>query len=338
LLTEASRVLALAPRHPMVQLWQAYIYDKKGQRTESDKALEAAIVVSADLVFPFRPETLDVLQWANQRKGHWKLNYYEGLISWQNNQAEVAQALFKSCGTTPDFAPFYLAKAELFKLEPDEVRTALEKAYQLDPRSWRPASRLATFYASEKQPDKALSLTEKSYKIHSTSYIVGLQYAQMLVLNKQYVKALNELNKLVMLPAELDFDAPILFKQANVLCALENMKNEKWKIAIQYLLKAETWPENLGTGQPYNPDNRVTQFFLAYCYEQSNNKALSNKALKYVESYQNRDEDDLDPAGNKLTELVKQHNLNYKTITETVLKDVDKNVDYFTEFLTVLKN
>jgi len=336
LFQEAEEVLALAPHQPIVQLWQAFILEKLGETSASDKALEEALSMSAEFVFPFRPETLEPLRWANQRKGHWKWNYFEGLLRWQNNQPDAAKKLFQDCGITPDFAPFYLAKAELFKENPIEAGSALEKAYQLDPASWRTGSKLAQFYAKEKQVTEAVGIAEKNYKTHPSSYIVGLQYAQMLVLNKQYPAALNVLNKLAMLPAEHALDAPRLFRQANILYAIENMKGRKWKIAAQYLQKAETWPENLGAGQPYNPDNRITQFMLAYCYENQGNKDLSEKAFDYIRTYENRDKSELDPAGNTLTEFAKQNVRNYKVIIGRILENPDSEY-YFNEFLNILK-
>jgi hypothetical protein len=328
-------VLALAPHQPIVQLWQAFVLAKIGEMPASDIALKEALSTSAEFVFPFRPETMEPLRWATQRNGHWKLNYFEALIRWQNNQPETAKKLFMDCGTSPDFLPFYLAKAELFKDNSVEAGNALEKAVLLDPASWRASSKLAQFYAKEKQLSKALGVAEKNYKTHPTSYIAGLQFAQILVSNKQYYKALAELNKLNMLPAEHALDAPRLFRQANILYAIENMKGKKWKTAIQYLQKAETWLENLGAGQPYNPDNRIPEFMLAYCYENQNNMALEDKALAYIQSYQNKDKTQLDPVGNTLTEFAKQNVKNYKVITEKILMTPGSE-HYFKEFLEIL--
>ena len=44
------------------------------------------------------------------------------------------------------------------------------------------------------------------------------------------------------------------------------MEKGRWKKAVIYLNQAETWPENLFSGEPYLPDNRITQFLRAYCF------------------------------------------------------------------------
>ena len=234
----------------------------------SDKLI-LAMAASPELVFPFRPEMTELFAWANSQKPDWKWRYYEALILWQNNRTEAAQILFNSCGTEPEFVPFYLAKAELFSDDTLVAGAALEKAYNLNPSFWRTGIKLTQYYVKAKQPDKALSTAGKNFKAHPSSFIVGLQYAQMLKLNKKYAEALKILNGLEMLPAEGDVNAHSLFRETNILSAIGQMEKGRWKKAVIYLNQAETWPENLFSGEPYLPDNRITQFLRAYCFESS---------------------------------------------------------------------
>jgi len=80
----------------------------------------------------------------------------------------------------------------------------------------------------------------------------------------------------------------------------------------------------------------VDRTLTTYPFSDPDPVARPDQALKYVELYQNRDEDYLDPASTKLTELVIQRTLNYKMITQTILTDVDESVDYFKVFLEIL--
>ena len=262
---EALAILSLSPKQAIVQLWQAFIQEKAG--LDASASFNAYLNASPELVFPFRTESLEPLEWAKQRKAHWKTNYYAALILWQGNRKAEAKSLFEACGDEPDYAPFYLAKAELLQEDVPAVKKALEKGYQVDLKGRRSIARLAQFYASHDQPKEAMVLAQKNQQINP-GYVTELQYAQMLIRNKQYAKGLAILDKVVMLPAELDMDAPILFKQTNIEYALEQMGRKRWKDAITLLRKAETWPENLGAGEPYFPDNRPTRFLMAYCYHQ----------------------------------------------------------------------
>jgi tetratricopeptide (TPR) repeat protein len=334
---EALKILELSPIHPMVQIWQAYLLDRKGKKEASAEKLELAMHASPELVFPFRPEMTGLFSWANKLQPCWKWRYYEALIYWQHNQSEPAKTLFNSCGTEPDYVPFYLAKAELFKDESEIVRNSLEKAYQLDPLFWRTGLSLTRFYSRENQPVKALEVAFNNYKSHPGSFIVGLQYAQILKVNGQYADALEALSRLEMLPAEGDVNAHTLFRETNILYALEQMKTGKWKRAVIYLRQAETWPENLFSGEPYLPDNRTTQFLRAYCFDRLKIQSQAEQAFIYLKTYRNPD-GRTTPLGNRLTLLAETGNRDYKTITETLLKETfnDRDKDILKKFLEIL--
>ena len=78
------------------------------------------------------------------------------------------------------------------------------------------------------------------------------------------------------------------------------MKAGKWKKALAYLRDAETWPENLGWGEPYFPDNRLTQFISAYCYDKLNDKVQYDKSFTYLVTYSNPD-GETSPLENRLS-------------------------------------
>jgi tetratricopeptide (TPR) repeat protein len=323
---EALRILDLAPVHPMVQLWQAWLLERAGMQSESDDKLTLSMSASPELVFPFRPEMTDLFSWAYKQKPDWKWHYYKALILWQNNQIETAKSLFDSCGTQPDFVPFYLAKAELFRDDSLVSGAALEKAYQLDPLQWRTGYRLAQHYISQKQLDAARVVTSQNYKVHPSSFIVGLQHAQVLKLSGRYSDALDVLSRLQMLPAEGDVNAHSLFRETNILLALEYMKAGKWKKAVVTLNKAETWPENLFSGEPYLPDNRVTQFMRSYCFQKLKIPAEAEKSFTYIKEYKNPDGHRY-PSGNRLTEFAESGTKDYKMITTSILNDAERDRD-----------
>ena len=296
-----------------------------------------ALAASPELVFPFRPEMTELFAWANGRAPDWKWRYYEALIHWQNNRTAEARLLFEGCGSEPDFVPFYLAKAELFSEDLTVAGAALEKAYNLNPLFWRSGLKLTQYYVQEKQLIKALDIAGRNFKAHPSSFIVGLQYAQMLKLNKKYPEALKVLSGLEMLPAEGDVNAHSLFRETNMLYALEQMKTAKWKKAVIYLRQAETWPENLFSGEPYLPDNRMTQFLRAYCFDKLKISAESDNAFGYIKEYKNPDGWTSD-AGNRLTVLVKSGSRDYKKITTGILKDIqnDRDTEVLKAFLEIL--
>jgi tetratricopeptide (TPR) repeat protein len=328
---EAMTVLDLAPEHPMVLLWQARLLDRAGNKTKAGALLNQAAASSPYLVFPFRPEMTGLFTWANSMAPSWKWQYYQALTCWQHNQPDKARNLFDSCGNDPDFAPFYLAKARLFQEDPAIVQASVEKAYALDPASWRNGMEMVNLYLGENQPGQALRVAEKTYQSHSGKCMVALQYANVLKHNGKYAETLKTLNRIEMLPAESDkwsgdINAHTLFRATNILSAIEQMKAGRWRKALACLKDAETWPENLGWGEPYFPDNRITQFFSAYCHQKLNDDSQVERCFDYIIKYKNPD-GRTSPLGNRLSNLVREGERNFITITETLIKSQDKTRD-----------
>lgn len=334
---EALIILGLSPAHPMVQVIQAFLLDRSGGKMLSMEKLDLAMNDSPELVFPFRTEMAEMFSWADKIKPDWKWKYYEALIYWQHNRIEEAKQLFLECGDETAFFPFYLVKAEIFRDNKEAVKSSLEKAYNLDPHFWRSSIKLSRFYASENLPEKALEVAAANYESHAGSFITGLQYAQMLTLNGKYSAALTTLGKLEMLPAEGDVNAHTLFRETNILYAIEFMKEGKWKKAVISLNQAETWPENLFSGEPYFSDNRVTQFMRSYCFEKLKIPAEAEKSFAYIKGYQNPDGRTY-PSGNKLTELVKAGSGDYKNITSSILNNLksDRDKEVLKAFVDIL--
>lgn len=101
---DAARLLELAARHganPVIAAWRAYL------------AQDAALIDEPGdpaFAFPFRPETLSVLQWAAERNGHWTWRYLLALELWALDRTDEAAGVFESLGDEPDYGPAYAAR------------------------------------------------------------------------------------------------------------------------------------------------------------------------------------------------------------------------------------
>jgi tetratricopeptide (TPR) repeat protein len=326
---EAHILLDLAPEHPMVQLWQAWLLKKEGKDQEAKEILIQANTASPALIFPFRPEMNELFSWAYTVMPGWKWLYYEALTCWQFNQPERARELFIKCGDDPDFAPFYLTKSRLFEDDYQVFKASVERAYALDPDSWRMGMNMVNLYIKENQVGKALQIAKRNFKLHSDKCMVVLQYANVLKLNERYSETLKILSQFEMLPAESDkfsgdVNAHKLFRETNILCAINEIKSEKWEKALAFLHEAETWPEHLGWGEPYLPDNRLTQFLSAYCYDKLKLKDQADASYRYILEYTNPYDWETS-LGNKLSDLVNAGERDFKKITAFLIKSQDKN-------------
>ena len=277
---EAVQLLSLAPEHPIVNYWLAYLFRNISEK-KSAEYLDKAEAISPWLVFPFRLETLSVLEWAGTRRHSWKVAYYKGLIHWNNNNLAEAKQLLEQCGDEPDYAPFYISRGILFsddKAKKDIVFKDFMKAKSVDPSQWRAWHALSMFYQTSGNFTAQFAIAKKAYSLFSANPVVSIDYAKALLNEKMPDECITVLNKTQVLPQEGAREGHEIFEMAHIAMALNEIKTKKYKSAIEYLIKAKAFPENLGSGMPFDPDYRMQDYLLAYCEEKSGN---NEKASQY---------------------------------------------------------
>jgi tetratricopeptide (TPR) repeat protein len=287
---ESERVLQLSPPNPEVFYWQAYL---KNVMRKYDYAtdIQKANAASPHLIFPFRPETAEVLKWVIEKNSAWLPKYYLGLIYWGRNETAQAKALFESCGTIPGYAPFYAARAELLRSSAKERSLSdLQKAAQLDQKQWRYGKLLVDLYLESKQPDEALRISQKYYEQSRDNYILGLLYARTLLLNKRYLECHELLSRITVLPYEGSTDGRRLYWESQMMLALETIKTGEYDQSLEFIKAARDWPENMGAGKPYqeNVDERLEDWLEAVCYGKSGKREEAGLALNRIASFKRR--------------------------------------------------
>lgn len=272
---DALRILQSAPPHPIVHYWRAYLAHRLGKETVNAH-LEKAAAASPRLVFPFRNETIPVLQWALEKTPHWKTRYYLGLIHWKNRDMEAAQEQFAKCGNTPGYPVFYLARANFLSAgekqsaAPDAILADYRKAVALAPDDWRASRALANYYEQKLRFGPALDTAGKIYKKVPGNYMIALDYARHLLNNKKYKKCLSILKKTRVLPYEGAREGRVIYRKANLMLAVRAINRKKFAGAAKYIEAARLWPENLGVGKPYDPDETPENFLAAICSGKKN--------------------------------------------------------------------
>ncbi|MBE3131983.1 MAG: DUF5107 domain-containing protein [Acidobacteria bacterium] len=159
---DAKRVLALSPVTAETLYWLAFI-ESEQHKPEFQESLRKADAASPRLVFPFRSETADVLRWATGQSASWRPKYYLALILWSRNDLAGARDLLARCGSEPDYAPFYAARARAADASSRERSLAdLLRAAELDPREWRFGELLAGRYIKDGAYGKALEMAGRT--------------------------------------------------------------------------------------------------------------------------------------------------------------------------------
>lgn len=285
---EAMDVMNLVEINPKAALWKGRISLNTSYQADMsrDEWYDEAYKLNPGLEFPFRKR--ENFQLGGDDR--WKSMYYQALYYWHGGEIENAKKWFQGCKNTPDYPPFYLAKADLFKDEPTVVLESLERAWALAPGDWRTAVRLANYHLENGNPAKALEYAEAGQKAHPKHSPMGLVYAKTLNANGLYEQCAAFLKNYKVLPAEGAYQAHDIWREANLHVALAKMTAKKWKDALPWLDAAMSWPENLGSGKPYFPDERLPMWMKAHCFQQLKRQGEAGVAKDYLFSYNNPDE------------------------------------------------
>jgi tetratricopeptide (TPR) repeat protein len=282
---EAIQVLEQSPSYPTVYYWLAYLY-RNTSPGKSTQFLKQAESISPFLVFPYRLETIPVLQWAQTMTSSWKIDYYLGLIFWNIQQAEKAKELFSKCGATPNYPAFYITRGILFqddKAKYTDVENDFKQAQKLGSKDWRTWFYLSKFYENTGNFSKQLETTKQMYPLFADNPVVGITHAKALLNTGNYKECLKVLAKVNILPQEGAQEGHDIFELANLSVAVEMLEQNKYKEALKYVADSENWPENLGAGKPYEPDTRFQDYISAYCHTRlGDNKQAENYFQKII--------------------------------------------------------
>lgn len=277
---EAVKLLKMAPQNATVLYWQSFLTGQSLNYSE----------LNPDFVFPFRQETAEILNQLLQNNNYWLLKYHLALIHWNLDNIPKAYQYFSHCGNEPDYAPFYSARAE-FALRNNvkglNALADLKHAIELDHVQWRYGRQLATYYLSEQKFEEALFVTKQYYAMFPENYYLGLLHAKTLLKNKLFRKADEVLSKIEVLPNEGATAGRKLYKETQLMLALKEMKEKKYKKALKYIEISKQWPENLGVGKPYESDldERLENWLAFECYTKLGDKISAQQMLNQILSF-----------------------------------------------------
>lgn len=292
---DAIAVLELSPENPEA-LYRLAFLKGQGDASAAQPLIDRANGLSPLLVFPFRANSAKALEWIVTRTGSWKPKYYLALIYWSRNNTARAKELFTSC-KDPDFAPFYGARAKLFKNE--DFAADVRRAAQLDPNQWRYGKMLADHFIANKQYRNAQDVANDYHKRFPSDFRINMLLAKTLLLTGQYKATTDLLDKTTILPYEGATDGRQLYREAWLMQAADQLKDKNYKAALASVNRAKQWPENLGVGKPYddNIDLRVENYIEGLVYEKSKQSAKAQE--KYTQIVKARQ-----PRRHQVTDLI----------------------------------
>jgi tetratricopeptide (TPR) repeat protein len=280
-LDDARRVLELAPPQGEVLYWLAFLQDALHDPAAAD-TLRRADAASPRLVFPFRSESVSVFDWAIGRTTNWRPRYYLSLILWSRGDAKRALDLLTGCGDAPDFAPFFATRAKMTESSSRDASLAdLRRAAMLDPAEWRYGRLLTERFIEDRAFEQALTMAARYGAASPESSILGLLHVRTLLLNRRFTEASDVLARLNVLPHEGATESRGLYREAELMVGVANMKAGKFDAALRRIAAAREWPEHLGVGKPYpaDTDERLEDYLAAQCLEKQGKAVESNTLL-----------------------------------------------------------
>jgi len=286
----ALKLLSLAPQTAETLVWQAYLlqyYDLKESNTKLDQATSA----SPYLVFPFREESIPVFTWASQlRPDCWKFRYYLGLIYWHKDRLEEARQMFAALDQA-DYYPVFISRAYLRYQETEQARADLRRALELSPEAWRTWYHLIRFELARNNGRTALEYSLKALEKFPENMFLQAEAVKAFLANQDYLRAAELLDRMQVLPYEGASEVHSLYLRTHLHLALEKMKEKDWEQALKEIALSREYPERLGTGRPFDPDQRIQDYLEALVYEKMSKTELARQKLESIISYSREHEE-----------------------------------------------
>ena len=260
-------------RNPLLGAWRAWLAnDPAGLARPAD----------VTFVFPFRRETLPVVEWAARETGHWTWNYLRALNLWALDRPNEAEDLLRSLGNAPDSAVFYATRASLVERSGGDPEPDLLRAEQLSGADRTIRIPLVRYYQQRERWADALAASARARARFPSDFDLDLLHVRSLVNLDRAAEAIAILDRTRVLPSEHSRESHQLYVQAHVVAAFTAIDAARFDEAYAHLQAALAWPEHLGQGKPYDPEERLVRFLMGRVDQRRGRLAEARDAFEAV--------------------------------------------------------
>ena len=253
---DAARLLELADEvggGPVAAAWLAFL------RGDADMLRAGA---DPDFAFPYRTETLPVLRWAADEDPHWGWRYLLGLNLWALDRDAEASEVFATLGDEPDYGPAYAARAHLTEAMGGDPGPDFRRAVAVDPGSRLLRISLIRHLQETGSWAEAREVSGQGRELFPDDFNLDLLHVRGLLQAGDHGGAIQILDNTHVLPSENSGEAHRLYEFTHVGGALDQFEAGDRAAALRHLEAALLWPESLGQGRPFDPDERLVRFLL----------------------------------------------------------------------------
>jgi len=285
LLRPVKNKAAFAGTYPMVHYYLGYYYLQKGDKFEASKYFSSAAKMPTDYCFPFRAESIDVLNSAiSHSPSDARAYYYLGNLLYDLQSQEAIRCWEKARDIDGSFAIVHRNLGWAYNRSEKDIQKAIasyEKAVACNPADARLYAELDQLYETGNiSPSKRLALLERNHETVVKRNDSFLREIMVLVLAGRYDEAIDFLTNNHFHVREGGGEIRDVYVDAHLLRGLQRLKSGKAEQALEDFRAATEYPENLSVGRPKN-DNRGPQ--MAYYIGQA--YAALGDTAKAIEFY-----------------------------------------------------
>lgn len=258
---------------PMVNYYLGYLNERNGEEGKAENYYRIASNQSTDYCFPFRMESLKVLNAAiKTNPDDAKAYYYLGNILYDHQPQKAIACWEKAVAKDPSMAIAYRNLGWAYYWAENKIENAFinyEKAISIkndDPIYYYELDLLYEIYSAS--PEKRLASLEPNHNIVKKRNDSFLREIMVLTLNGKCEKAVEYLSNNHFHIREGNMKIRDIHVDARLMLGNKYFAEKKYKAALNQYLLANTFPENQQVGQIRN-DQRVPQinYFIGKAYD-----------------------------------------------------------------------
>jgi len=259
--------------YPMALYHKAWFEAQIGDQKASVKTLQQAAEACPDYCFPNQTEAVMVLEWAKQQNpADSKALYYLGNFWYNARQYDEAVSNWELSARLDDSFPIVhrnLALAYFNKQnEPLKALAELEKAFSLDETDSRILMELDQLYKRlNYSPETRLKKLEQYPDLIIFRDDLYLERVTLLNQLGRFEKVFELISTRKFHPwegGEGKVTGQYVFSLTEM--AKQAIQNQEYEKAIELLIKAQTYPDNLGEGKLYGAQENAIFYWIGNAY------------------------------------------------------------------------
>lgn len=235
---------------PLLHAWRGYLSGEP-----------SAVQSAGDIrfVFPYRADIAPVLEWADAQSSDWRWTYLRALLLWSADRVPEALALVEPLGDAPQDPVLFVTRAYLTQQAGGNPERDFRAADALSGGTRVLRLPLVQYLQAQERWPEALDVTTRAREAYPDDFNIALLHVKSLLHAGKAADAVALLAQTRVLPSEHARDSHQLYVQAHLLAALDMAAARQWPEATRLAAAALEWPEHLGQGKPYDPDERLVR-------------------------------------------------------------------------------